>query len=190
MFLWAWSLISTYVLTPVENGACRIAGWAIRDVRSTPPATEEAEPFVHVAGGDWIPERIAAAVQEDPGVPRPQTAAEYYDRYVRLEYLRHGLVVPLLLVIFILFLYLLGKLFNVGLGRWLATLGDNTVARLPVVRNVYSAAKQVTDFLFSERLVDFHRVVAVEYPRRGMWRWPSSRATACRTCRRRPTRRC
>jgi len=40
---------------------------------------------------------------------------------------------------------------------------------LPVIRNVYSSVKQVTDFMFSEREIEYTRVVAVEYPRRGIW---------------------
>ena len=43
------------------------------------------------------------------------------------------------------------------------------LGRLPVIRNVYGSAKQVTDFLFSENQVEYRRVVAVEYPRRGVW---------------------
>ncbi|NIO38894.1 MAG: DUF502 domain-containing protein, partial [Burkholderiales bacterium] len=40
---------------------------------------------------------------------------------------------------------------------------------LPVIRNVYSSVKQVTDFAFNESEIRFTRVVAVEYPRRGIW---------------------
>jgi uncharacterized membrane protein len=34
---------------------------------------------------------------------------------------------------------------------------------------VYSSVKQVTDFIFSERDIEFNRVVAVQYPREGIW---------------------
>jgi uncharacterized membrane protein len=34
---------------------------------------------------------------------------------------------------------------------------------------VYSSVKQVTDFVFNERRIGFNRVVAVEYPRQGIW---------------------
>ena len=43
------------------------------------------------------------------------------------------------------------------------------IQRVPLIRNVYSAVKQVTDFVFSEREIEFNRVVAIEYPRRGIW---------------------
>lgn len=40
---------------------------------------------------------------------------------------------------------------------------------LPVIRNVYSSVKQVTDFFFSEQTIGFNRVVAIQYPRQGIW---------------------
>jgi uncharacterized membrane protein len=40
---------------------------------------------------------------------------------------------------------------------------------LPLVSNVYSSIKQVTDFLFSGQEMHYTRVVAIEYPRRGIW---------------------
>jgi uncharacterized membrane protein len=43
------------------------------------------------------------------------------------------------------------------------------VKRIPVIRAVYSTVKQVTDFLLSERPMDFSGVVAVQYPRKGIW---------------------
>ena len=40
---------------------------------------------------------------------------------------------------------------------------------LPLISNVYSSVKQVTDFVFTERDIEFNRVVAIEYPRKGIW---------------------
>ncbi len=34
---------------------------------------------------------------------------------------------------------------------------------------MYSSVKQVTDFMFTERELEYTRVVAVEYPRKGIW---------------------
>ena len=41
--------------------------------------------------------------------------------------------------------------------------------RIPLIRAIYPHVKQVTDFLLSERQVEFSGVVAVEYPRKGTW---------------------
>ena len=37
------------------------------------------------------------------------------------------------------------------------------------MRNVYSSVKQVTDFMFSEQEIEYTRVIAIEYPRKGIW---------------------
>jgi len=67
-------------------------------------------------------------------------------------------------------LYFLGRFVTARIGAWMVIKFEQGVlARLPVVSNVYSSVKQVTDFFFSERTVDYSRVVAVEYPRRGIW---------------------
>ena len=46
---------------------------------------------------------------------------------------------------------------------------ERLFSRVPVVRAVYSAVKQVTDFLFTERELKVTRIVAVEFPRKGVW---------------------
>jgi len=66
-------------------------------------------------------------------------------------------------------LYLLGKFLAAGVGRFFWMQFERLINRLPVIRNVYSSVKQVTDFMFSEREIEYTRVVAVEYPRKGVW---------------------
>lgn len=67
-------------------------------------------------------------------------------------------------------LYFLGRFVTARIGSWMVVKFEKGVlARLPVVSNVYSSVKQVTDFFFSERTVDYSRVIAIEYPRRGIW---------------------
>ena len=78
-------------------------------------------------------------------------------------------MIPTFLAIFILILYLLGKFMAAGMGRILVGAFERGILQLPLVRNVYSSVKQVSDFLFSPRQIEYTRVVAVEYPRRGIW---------------------
>jgi uncharacterized membrane protein len=56
-----------------------------------------------------------------------------------------------------------------GVGRFFWNVFEQGIRRLPLVRNVYSSVKQVSDFLLSEREIEYTRVVAVEYPRKGIW---------------------
>ena len=77
---------------------------------------------------------------------------------------------PFFLLIFTLLLYLLGKFMAAGIGRFFWNIFERGIIdRVPLVRNVYSGVKQVTDFMFNERDFEFTRVVAVEYPRKGIW---------------------
>ena len=46
---------------------------------------------------------------------------------------------------------------------------DAAILRIPIVNKVYGSVKQVTDFAFSEREIEFNRVVAIQYPREGIW---------------------
>lgn len=55
------------------------------------------------------------------------------------------------------------------LGRKLVHLGDRIVARIPVVRSIYSSVKQVSDTLFSESGNAFRTAVLVQWPRADVW---------------------
>ncbi|MBI4718999.1 MAG: DUF502 domain-containing protein [Planctomycetes bacterium] len=55
----------------------------------------------------------------------------------------------------------------IGRTTWRATEG--LLARIPLIRAIYPHVKQVTDFLLSERPVEFSGVVAVQFPRPGVW---------------------
>lgn len=168
-FLWAWNLISAYVLEPVENATRHLIVTAIWDVRREPPAGISGRAYQRLGSAEWIPSGVYEAVKADPGGSLPQTAQGYYDRYVDLAYLQRTTVVPLFLVVFILVLYLLGKFFGAGIGRWIWSVFEAFIERLPLIRNVYSSVKQVTDYVIDERRTGFSRVVAIEYPRRGIW---------------------
>ena len=108
-------------------------------------------------------------VKADPGDMHRQTPSAYYDRYVSIRWLPKTRVIPMFLALFVLILYLVGRLLVAGMGRRLWASFESLIHRLPVIRNVYSSVKQVTDFIFTEQAIEFNRVVAVEYPRKGIW---------------------
>jgi len=55
------------------------------------------------------------------------------------------------------------------IGNRLARFFDASMTRMPILRRIYPGAKQVSEFFFSDKKVEFRRVVAIEYPRRGLW---------------------
>ena len=105
-----------------------------------------------------------------PGT-EPVSARGVYGRLVEREWFGSYLGLNLLAIAAILAgLYFLGRFVSARLGHWIVTQVEvNLLGRLPVIRNVYGAAKQVTDFLFSESEVEYRRVIAIEYPRRGIY---------------------
>lgn len=69
----------------------------------------------------------------------------------------------------VLGVFLLGYFLSTVVGHWLYGLVDGWLSRLPMVRRLYPSLKQVTNFLLSERAARFTEVVAVPYPRRGVY---------------------
>ncbi|MDO8279758.1 MAG: DUF502 domain-containing protein, partial [Burkholderiaceae bacterium] len=55
------------------------------------------------------------------------------------------------------------------LGKKLVVWGDAVLARIPVVRSIYSSVKQVSDTLFSESGNAFRKAVLIQWPREGVW---------------------
>jgi len=78
-----------------------------------------------------------------------------------------GLSVGFLVAVFAI--YVVGRLLTFFFGRKLFGLAEHTLARFPIVKVIYPYARQVTDFLFADRKVKFNSVVAIEYPRKGIF---------------------
>jgi len=54
-------------------------------------------------------------------------------------------------------------------GRRLISLWERLLSHVPLVRSVYSGAKQLAETMFSESGQSFRKVLLVEFPRRGLW---------------------
>lgn len=81
----------------------------------------------------------------------------------------------------ILLIILAGALTRNYLGAHIYKLGDQLLIRLPVIRPVYSAAKQLLEAIAIPTSRSFKEVALVEYPRRGSWAigFISNRFTVC-----------
>ena len=55
------------------------------------------------------------------------------------------------------------------IGRSIINYGEYLLSRMPLVRNIYSALKQIFETVFREDSDSFQSVVLVEYPRKGLW---------------------
>ncbi|MBQ2263311.1 MAG: DUF502 domain-containing protein [Loktanella sp.] len=72
-------------------------------------------------------------------------------------------------VIFFIFTIFVGWLGKGLIGRSFLHMGERMVDRMPVVRSVYNAAKQIAETVFSQRETSFDKACLVEYPRKGLW---------------------
>lgn len=53
-------------------------------------------------------------------------------------------------------------------GRTLVQLWEKMLARIPLVRSIYSSVKQILETVFSSGQA-FRKVLLIEYPRKGLW---------------------
>jgi len=72
-------------------------------------------------------------------------------------------------VVAVIGLCVLAYLVGTFLGARLVKFLERSLMYMPLVKKIYPGAKQVSEFFFSERKVEFSRVVAVEFPRKGVW---------------------
>lgn len=73
------------------------------------------------------------------------------------------------LVVLFLALTLTGALTAGFLGRFFIRTSEQMLSRMPVVRSVYNAVKQILETVLAQQSNAFREAVLVEYPRRGLW---------------------
>ena len=81
-----------------------------------------------------------------------------------------GFAIPGLgIVLMLLILLVTGVLGANIVGRSTVGLWESLLERIPVVRSVYSAAKNFTEIVFSDSSQSFKKVLLIEYPRKGVY---------------------
>ena len=73
------------------------------------------------------------------------------------------------LIVLFTTLVVIGFLTANFLGRLLIKWGEMLLERMPVIRNVYGAIKQIFETILKSQSTAFRDVVLVEYPRKGLW---------------------
>ncbi len=189
LLIWLANAVEQYVLTPLETAGRTVIVWSMSDILDGPPPGAQAigdQPieqgfdyegtrYIHPPiGRRYLPDHIVGKV--DANIDRvptklsnPLSAIDYYHAFVKIQYMPRWWTIPLLLLVFLSSLYFVGRFLAAGVGRLLVTGFERLINQLPLVRNLYSSVKQVTDFVLTEREIEFTRVVALEYPRVGIW---------------------
>ncbi|MEI6217496.1 MAG: DUF502 domain-containing protein [bacterium] len=70
--------------------------------------------------------------------------------------------------IFVLLVYVTGLITRNILGKRLIAMGEGLILRIPVIKSIYSIAKQVVDAISSSNRNSFKSVVLVEFPHAGV----------------------
>ena len=73
-----------------------------------------------------------------------------------------------LVIVFIL-LTMIGAAAAGAIGRMWLSVSEQMLARMPVIRSVYGATKQIFETVLAQQSNAFRQVVLFEYPRRGSW---------------------
>lgn len=181
IIIWIVTTVDSYIFQPLTRGIRDAIFLAVADIRpasSLPPEVNgqanevmiDGKAFVRMGGGKYIPREVVDYLTEELGPGNvPPHPTEAYRLYIQRRYLKPHLVLPFLIALLVLVLYLLGKSVTARVGRAAWFQVESLFSKLPFVRSVYGAVKQVSDFLLAQRSVEFSRVVAVEWPRRGIW---------------------
>lgn len=85
------------------------------------------------------------------------------DNYLPFAVPGFGLIVALLLIT------LVGFLTANFIGRAIVSFGERILNRLPMVRGIYKALKQIFETVLSNKSEMFSKVGLVEYPRKDVW---------------------
>lgn len=105
----------------------------------------------------WVDSRIAALLPPD------------YNPNTYLSHALHFEVPGIGLVIVGVFFVVAGWFASNIVGRLFVRVSEFFVERMPVVRGLYTAIKQVFETLMTSRSNAFREVVMVEFPRPGVW---------------------
>ncbi len=81
----------------------------------------------------------------------------------------HTTIPGLGLVIVVGFFIIVGWLATNFLGRIFIRLSEYIVDKMPVVRSLYGAIKQIFETIMASQSSAFREVVMLEYPRKGIW---------------------
>lgn len=72
-------------------------------------------------------------------------------------------------VVFLLFTTVVGSFTKNFVGRQIVRMGEGWVSRMPVIRSIYNALKQIAETILSQSKTSFKKACLIEYPRKGLW---------------------
>jgi uncharacterized membrane protein len=155
----AYGFLQNRIAQPINDGI----QWTVLEFTGFPEVTsaevEQARSTLPVP--EQRNDKLATRVARETSLTRWWHSG--YQGYVMNQI---GLVVAIILV------YLAGRLLTSFIGRPLLYATEALLLRVPVVKQIYPAVKQVTDLFVGapdDAKAKFNRVIAVEFPRKDAW---------------------
>lgn len=171
----AYNFVDTRIAQPINKGV-RLA---VLDLTSFPAVTESEIQAHREAIRDGQLENAVSLqrklreLREQPQEKQRAWLKRETRRFeLKQRWNQYALGLDLIgLFVAVILIYFIGLMITSFIGRRLYAKGEELIDRLPIVRRVYPSVKQVTDFFFGPKQAQMHfsNVVAVEYPRRGLW---------------------
>lgn len=72
-------------------------------------------------------------------------------------------------VVFLLFTTVVGYFTRNLFGRQIVKIGEGWVDRMPIIRSIYNALKQIAETILQQSNTSFKHACLIEYPRRDLW---------------------
>lgn len=152
--------VNDYIGKHIGAGIVQSATWLRPQLAQ--PSDEQITTYIAKKGWpDQVPQD-----QKDQQVDRART--ELHEQILQ-ELAGSWQMAVLGFMLAIVLVCIVGLFLASFVGRRIWRMIEGTVTQLPVVKQIYPYVKQVTDYLFGQRRLEFSQVVAVQYPRKGMW---------------------
>ncbi|MBT8485954.1 MAG: DUF502 domain-containing protein [Phycisphaerales bacterium] len=160
----AYQFVDKSIAEPINRGV-RIA--MVNTARVWSPMREMFDPTLEEVDGEI--DAIVAAGKRAP--ERTAVVSRIRADKINAWWIEHHWYMDLIgLVVAIIIVYVAGRLLGGFFGRRIYRKLEQLITTVPVFKQVYPYVKQIVDFLFSDdQPIKFNRVVAVEYPRKGIW---------------------
>ncbi len=174
IIVYAYQFVNTRIAEPI-NAITRMAVIRLTPLVIRGPAEDEAWAQAHypewfyISAEERQAERDRRSLEKQPKLSDAALDLAIRQRSFKAWWDQHPWLNAIGLILAILLFYLAGRVFGSFLGRRIAVRIERLVAGVPVFKQVYPYVKQLVDFILGERKIEFDRVVAVEYPRKGIW---------------------
>lgn len=177
VFLWVYHFVDTNIARHITSGVLKVYAWSGEpDVALG--IDDEAALIYGEPVDQWSPagrrltsHYIAIKATGDPNIEGSVERANQDRRDALWDLVRRkwkifnfiGFVIAIFLI------YMTGYFLASFIGRATWLILERTLMRIPVIGTIYPNIKQVTDFFISDKKIGFSGVVAVQYPRKGIW---------------------